>query len=472
MLTSGKVSYEIGGNVDATCFGGVAAVHRLVTKVGLVDQIDDGLHLLKVHLPYHESDHVLNLAYNVLCGGTRLEDIERLRHDTAYMNALGADLIPDPTTAGDFCRRFGEDDVVKLMEAINAVRPQLWAGRGRDLLGPVAYIDADGTIAPTYGQRKAGMDMSYKGIWGYAPLVVSLANTKEVLYLVNRPGNAPSHQDAATWIDKAIDLVTPHAPRVCLRGDTDFSLTAHFDRWASRVDFIFGIDNTAALRQRAEALDEGRWRRLHRPAPDQPRTGKTRARRPNHKQRIVTERGYLNLQLQHEDVAEFFYLPGKCARAYRMIALRKNISRARGEDALFDEIRYFFYVTTRTDLTADQVVELANDRCDQENVIEQLKNGVNALRVPLYDLVSNWAYMVCAALAWNIKSWFALMLHRKADRRDYIRMEFRGFLTSIILIPAMVMRRARGITVRLIGYTPSLDRLFSAATTIERTRFG
>jgi hypothetical protein len=118
------------------------------------------------------------------------------------------------------------------------------------------------------------------------------------------------------------------------------------------------------------------------------------------------------------------------------------------------------------------VVACANERCDQENVIEQLKNGVGALRVPLYDLVSNWAYMVIAALAWNIKSWFAMMMHRKHDRRGYIRMEFRRFLTSIMLIPAMVIRRARAITIRLIGYSPSLDRLFSAWNTTERTRFG
>jgi hypothetical protein len=472
MLASGKVSYEIGGNVDATCFGGIAAVHRLVTRLGLVDQIDEGLHLLKVHLPYHESDHVLNLAYNVLCGGTRLEDIERLRHDTAYMNALGADLIPDPTTAGDFCRRFAEPDVVELMERINAVRPQLWTGRGRDLLGPVTYIDVDGTIAPTGGQRKAGMDMSYKGIWGYAPLIVSLANTREVLYLVNRSGNAPSHQDAAQWIDKAIDLVAPHTPRVCLRGDTDFSLTAHFDRWAQRVDFLFGMDNSKPLRSRAEALDEACWTRLHRPAPYQTSTDQTRTRRDNHKQRIVKTRGYLNLELNFEDVAEFTYQPGKCSRPYRVVALRKNISRSRGEDVLFDEIRYFFYITTRSDLTAAEVVTCANQRCDQENIIGQLKSGVNALRVPLHDLVSNWAYMVIAALAWNIKSWFAMMMHRKHDRHDYIRMEFRRFLTSIILIPAMVTRRARAITIRLIGYQPSLDRLFSAWNTTERTRFG
>ena len=366
MLHAGKVDYEVGGNVDATCFGGVAAVHRLVSKLGLAEQIDADLELLKVHLPYHESDHVLNMAYNVLCGGTRLEDIEGLRHDNAYMNALGAELIPDPTTAGDFCRRFSSGDVETLMEAINAVRPKLWTGRGRELLAPIAYIDVDGTIAPTCGQHKAGMDMSYKGIWGYAPLLVSLANTKEVLYLVNRPGNAPSHQGAAEWIDKAIDLVAPYADRVCLRGDTDFSLTGHFDRWAERVDFVFGMDASAALRSRAQALDETCWTALQRPGKHDSTSGQTRRRQPNHKKRIVTERGYLNIELNHEDVAEFDYQPGKCARPYRVIALRKNLSKSRGDNVLFDEVRYFFYITTRTDLTPAEVVACANDRCDQE----------------------------------------------------------------------------------------------------------
>ena len=472
MFNSGKVHYEIGANTEAMSFGGIAAVHRLVTKLGLPEAIDERVKLLKVHLPYHESDHVLNFAYNVLCGGTRLEDIERLRHDTAYMNALGADLIPDPTTAGDFCRRFAEHDVIELMECINSVRSQLWRGRGRDLLRPIAYIDIDGTMAPTYGEQKAGMDISYKGIWGYAPLIVSLANTKEVLYVVNRPGNAPSHADAARWIDKAIEHVEPQAKRVCLRGDTDFSLTKYFDGWGERVDFIFGMDCNSALRARAEALEEGRWERLERKPKYQTLTNETRQRfQSNQKERIVKERGYLNLELNHEDVAEFSYQPGKCSRPYRVVALRKNITKTKGDQVLFDEIRYFFYITTRTDLSAAEVVRCANERCDQENVIEQLKNGVGALRVPLYDLVSNWAYMVMAALAWNIKSWFAMMMHLKSDRRMYIRMEFRRFLNSIILIPCRVVRRARSITIRLLGYQPTLDRLFSAWRTIEQTAF-
>jgi hypothetical protein len=474
MLTSQKISYEVGGNVEATGFGGLFAMHRLVTRLGLVKAIDADLELLKMHLPYHESDHVLTLAYSVLCGGTRLEDVDRLRSDVPLMNGLGAALLPDPTTTGDFLRRFTQADLLTLMEAINSVRPRLWTGRGADLLGETAYLDADGTIVPTTGELKQGMDISYKGIWGYAPLLLTLANTREVLYLVNRPGNAPSHTDAAGWIDKAIALVAPHAKRVCLRGDTDFALSANFDRWAQQVDFVLGTDNIAALRTRAEALDASAWKRLTRPAPYETTTGTTRARRRNRKREVVTERGYLNLRLNHEDVAEFTYRPGKCKRAYRVVVVRKNISRMKGEHPLIDEVRYFFYFTTYTADTHPpaRIVELANDRCDQENIVGQLKSGLGALRAPVDDLHSNWAYMLIAALAWNIKSWHAMIMHRKHDRHAFIRMEFKRFLDTIVRIPAMVLTRARAIVVRLVAYTVNLDRLFSAWATTERIRFG
>ena len=35
MLTSGRITYEVGGKVDAMPFGGIAAVPRMVTKLGL-----------------------------------------------------------------------------------------------------------------------------------------------------------------------------------------------------------------------------------------------------------------------------------------------------------------------------------------------------------------------------------------------------------------------------------------------------
>ncbi len=144
---SGRVRYEIGARINAMSYGGIGVVRRLVAKLGLAGEIDGRLELLKRHLPYHESDHVLNIAYNLLCGGTRLEDLGTLRDNLAYMDALGAVVIPSPTAAGDFTRRFDEADVIELQECFNAVRPQLWTGRGRDLLAPVAYIDVDGTLA-------------------------------------------------------------------------------------------------------------------------------------------------------------------------------------------------------------------------------------------------------------------------------------------------------------------------------------
>jgi hypothetical protein len=233
------------------------------------------------------------------------------------------------------------------------------------------------------------------------------------------------------------------------------------------------MDANAALVSRAEAVEAGSWQRLERKPRYETRTDQTRQRfQADEKARIVRERAYVNLELHDEDVAEFSYQPGQCNRPYRVVALRKNISKMKGEHVLLDEIRYCFYITTRTDLSAAEVVRCANARCDQENVIEQLKNGVNALRVPLYDLLSNWAYMVIAALAWNIKAWFAMMMHRKSDRAEYIAMEFPRFLHSMILIPCRVMRRARCITLRLLGYRPTLDRFFSTAFTIERTGFG
>ncbi len=246
---SGKVGYEIGARINAMSFGGIGAIRRLVSQLGLDGEINRRLKLLKR-----------------LCGGARLEDLNALRTDAAYMDALGAELIPSPTAAGDFTRRFAEADVVELMECFNAVRPRLWRGRGRDLLAPVAYIDVDGTLAPTLGKKKAGMDMSFKGVWGYHPLVISLANTGEVLYLVNRSGNAVSHRGAAPWIDRAIGLLAPHVGRVCVRGDTDFSLTVNFDRWSEEVDFIFGFGRPAGDREARGGAGRGRVDALGAPA--------------------------------------------------------------------------------------------------------------------------------------------------------------------------------------------------------------
>lgn len=458
MFAASNIRYEMAGKTQGISCGGIGAFHQLARRIGLIREIDESLHLLSKHVPYHESDHVLNITYNALLGGVRLEDIELRRNDEVFLNALGAERIPDPTTSGDFTRRFSPADILKLMEAVNRCRVRVWDKQPADLLQE-AIIDIDGTLARTCGECKGGMDISYNGIWGYAPLIVSLANTKEVLYLVNRPGNVPSHTGAAEWIDRAIELLWDRARWICLRGDTDFSLTKEFDRWAERVDFVFGMDAHPNLVSLAEELPEKAWKPLERRAKCAVKT-EERRKPERTKETVVKARGFENIRLQSEEIAEFSYRPGKCKRSYRMVVVRKNLSVEKGEAVLFDDIRYFFYITTREDLSASEVVRFANQRCDQENVIEQLKNGVNAMRMPVDNLESNWAYMVMTAQAWNLKAWFGLLMPDTQRGETVVRMEFRRFLHAFVLLPAQIIRGGRRVIYRLQGYNAWLKDFF------------
>jgi len=250
VFTAGDVRYEVAERTRGISSGGIGALHALAVKVGLVEAIDRHLHLLKFHLPYHESDHVLTFAYNPLCDGTCLQDLELRRQDEVFLDALGARRIPDPTTAGDFCRRFDEAAIRQLQAAVHEVRLGIWAQQPASFFDQ-AILDMDGTLVETTGQCKAGMDIAYDGTWGYHALVLSLANTGEVLGLVNRPGNRPSHEGAATEVDRALAILLRGGFRqVLLRGDTDFTQTKHLDRWdqAGDVGFVFGFDNNEALK--------------------------------------------------------------------------------------------------------------------------------------------------------------------------------------------------------------------------------
>jgi hypothetical protein len=468
MFAARAIRYEVAGRARGVACGGIGAMHLVAQRTGLADAIDRNLHLLKRHLPYHESDHVLNIAYNILAGGTCLEDLERLRTDEAYLDGLGARRIPDPTTAGDFCRRFAEADIETLMDAINEVRLGVWRGQPPAFFGR-AVIDADGTLATTFGECKEGMDISYKGQWGYHPLVVSLANTGEPLYLVNRSGNRPSSEGAAPRLDQSIALCRRAGFKsILLRGDTDFTQTEDLDRWddLENVQFVFGIDAMKNLVEKANELAPSAWQPLVRPPKYEIRT-QERARPENVKERIVREREFENIRLESEEVAEFSYRPTKCRKTYRVVTLKKNLAVEKGQTLLFDDCRYFFYITNDRKATAEEIVREANGRCNQENLIEQLKNGARAMEMPVGDLVSNWAYMVMASLAWTLKAWLALGLpedgrwgeKRRAEKQSVLRMEFKKFVNGLVRVPCQIVRTGRRIVYRLLAWNPWLGVL-------------
>ena len=472
VLAGGNEQLSMSERVHATGVGGIGLVHRLVRQIGLPKLIDETLQIFKVRCPYYESDHVLNIAYNIVCGGRTLDDIELRRQDEAYMDALGSVRIPDPTTAGDFLRRFDRGHIDDLSEAINVARTQVWK-KNKPSFFERAIIDVDGTIAGTQGECKEGMDMSYKGIWGYAPLLVTLANTSEILYTRNRPGNRPSHEGCFDYLDPAVDVVRDAGfLNVRLRGDGHFSLTDDFDYWTERdVEFVFGLPAHPKLVEIAEGLEERTWRCLRRDG--RSKRSRRGPRKPRVKQAIIEERGYKNLELEQEEYTEFAYRPIKCSRDYRVVVLRKTIRVREGQALLIPEIRYHFYITNvkKSELSARQVIREANERCNQENLIEQTKNGVHAMRMPCDTLLANDAYMVIACLAWNLKAWIAQLWPDREQGEDLKRMEFRRFVACIIALPCQVVRTGRHIVHRFMAYSSWLEAIFRAHTRFKRLVF-
>lgn len=463
MLQHQNINYEIADKVRAIRHGGIGLVHQLVCDVGLIDRINDSVSLLKFHKPYHESDHVLNIAYNSLCEGKVLEDIELRRNNAVFLDALGAQSIPDPTTAGDFCRRFDEEDIWDLQEVFNETRLSVWKQQPDEFFD-VARIDADGTVVSTTGECKEGMDFSYhKKEWGYHPLLVSLANTGEPLYIRNRSGNRASHQGVVPLFDDAIKLCRKAGFRqIALRGDTDFSLTKEFDIWdEDGVKFYFGFDARPNMKEYAENIESCEYASLVRHA-DRVLKTKPRERPNNIKDKVVRDRRFKKIRLKSEDVAEFVYKPYWCQKTYRFIVVRKNLSVERGESVLFDDIRYFFYVTNDWEISPTQVVNETMQRCNQENLIEQLKNGVRALHAPVNTLNANWAYMVMAALAWSLKAWLAMRLpvysrwkqKHEREKKQLLRMDFRSFQNAIINIPCQIVKAGRRLFYRSLSWNP------------------
>jgi hypothetical protein len=463
MMTATNIHYEYADRIRGLSAGGIGALFLLAQRIELIKEIDRNLHLLKRHLPYHESDHVLNIAFNILAGGQRIEHLELRRNDEVYLDALGAKRIPDPTTAGDFCRRFRETDVLNLMDTINEARLRVWAQQPHEFFAE-AVVEADGSIVPSDAECKQGMDFAYNGQYGYHPLLISLANTAEPLFLFNRSGNRPSQEQADVFLDKAVSLCRRAGFRkILLKGDTKFAQTRHLDRWdeAGDIRFVFGFEVHDSLKARADELPASSYRPLKRPPQYQIKTS-PRTKPERFRPEIVRERGYENIHLLEETVAEFPYRPTACKKSYRMIVLRKRVQVDKGQMRLFEEYRYFFYITNDRTMTAEEVVLSANDRCDQENLIAQLKSGVRALTTPVDDLVSNWAYMVMGSLAWSLKAWSALLIpvsprhqaKHKAEKRALLRMEFATYCAAFIQMPCQIVRTGRQLVYRLLSWNP------------------
>lgn len=457
---------------EITHYGGLVLAQQLVRRFGVAKRLEESLRLFKRHAPYHESDHVLALAYTLYTDGTCLEDQAALQGSEAVRRLVGACRIPDPTTAGDFLRRFrAAQDVEQLSGVTDEVQEAVWSKLARNVRRrrkkhELALVDLDGHVKPLYGVQKEGADFGYDGRWSYQPLVVSLGGSGECLKVVNQPGSARSSDAAAKALKEVLPLVRRHFRNAIVRGDTDFDRSDVFNA-AIDEGAYFAIggrlhQNRAAL---AEAIAEGRWKPFVPRADRQEQSGPSRhGRTANWRQNKAADRGFRTLRTVRQWVSEIAYQPAGLDSACRMIVRRILIEENNGQGALFEHFRYRLVLTNLPrSYTPRQVIDITYQRCDQENVIEQFGQGIAGWRMPVAEFMGNSAWLQIARLAWNLGKWIAQI----ALPREVVRWEWKRFRRHFVYIAAKVLKTGRRLVVRLAGSHRFLPDILTAHARLQ-----
>jgi hypothetical protein len=471
VLRHPKLHLEPDPRGEMTCYGGLVLAQQCVRRLRIASQIDAALPLFKRHLPYHESDHVLALAYTLYADGTCLEDQAALQGSEAVRRLMGACRIPDPTTAGDFLRRFGAADVAALGRVIDDVQAHVWQrlprrARRRRRKDGVALVDLDGHIKPLYGDQKEGADFSYDGRWSYQPLVISLGGTGECLRVVQRPGNVRSSEGAAAALAEVLPQVQASFRDTIVRGDTDFDRADVMNTAiAAGAYFALGGRMHRNRAARVAQIPEAAWTPYVPPQHRRPPRGPRRhGRTPNVRQARVAARGYRTLRSVAQWVTELSYHPAGLDAPCRLIVRRIRIEEQHGQAPLFAHYRYRLVLTNLPAThTPRQIIDVAYQRCDQENVIAQFGSGIAGWRMPVAEFQGNAAWLQIARLAWNLGKWIAQL----ALPAEVVRWEWKRFRRHFVYIAAKVVRLGRRIVVRLDGAHRLLPALLTAHARLQ-----
>lgn len=476
VIRNRQVRVAIQERGEVTPYGGLALAHDLAMRLGIDRDINASMYLLKLKLPYFESDHLLTHAYNQYVGGTCIEDIAHLQHSDAVKHLTGACRIPDPSTAGDFLRRFNRSNLRAFQQVIDHAREKVWR-QMPNARKHVATIDMDSTIKPVYGDCKQGADFSYTGKWSYHPLLLTLAETRELLRTLNRPGNAGSADGATEALKEVLPMVQRHFDRVYVRGDSAFYQKAIIAECVRRhAGFALVMDSYAGLIEMAENLPESAWKPFsahaaRKVAATDPRR-KTRRKRERVRARKACERNYKTLGTIEQWAAEFNYtIPGGLktfgldGSTFRVVVKRQLVETRQGQQLLYTDYVYRFIITNipRREMDAAELLCFAYGRCDQENIIEQAKNGIAALRMPTGELLANTAFLMAGQLAWCLRAWLSLL----ALPKETTRWEWKWFRQAFVYVAARITQSGRRAKVYFAGCHRFVDHLVIASQRLQ-----
>ena len=461
VLRHQKLHVEQDQRPDVTNLGGLILPLAFMRRFKVARVLDERVKLLKVHLPYHESDHIIAQALMLYAGGTCIEDMAILQQDVALLKMLGAERTPDPTTAGDFLRRFvPQGELENLRGALDEVQDEVWTRSrrwrwSRRLKKELAVLHLDGHTKELYGVNKQGADFSHDRRWSYGVLLATLQNGECVASRL-RGGNLRSSDGAAALLDEVLPRLLAHYEEVLVVADSDYD---RFDvRYAcERLGVYFAFVGRETENRPAIAAACKNWRpfrtrahrlqNAHRQKARRSKKGfRARGKRRDRRRKRARERGYKDIKLTKQQVDET-----KGPDGARLVIRRQRIESEEGEPGqrtLWRMYRFRYVVTNlpRT-WSAEDILDETYKRCDQENVIAGLSSGIAAWRMPVAEMRGNAAWLEIARFAWNLGKWIA----QQALPEEVSRWEWKRFRRAFVDIAVQVVRIARQTRVRILG---------------------
>lgn len=441
---------------DICEFGGLSLVHKYLIGSGYFNLANDHLKLISQPKPYTDADHLYNLTYNFFAGNSSILGVERFQENEGWKKFLNVNRLPDPTTQGDYLKRFDDESINALQELQYQIRLSEWNRNKKELkkrikktANGVGILDCDSSIFGTYGNCKEGANFSYTGTWGFHPLLIHLRNSNELLYIGLREGQVYTSNGVFGPLWDAITFVKPHFKELRLQVDSGF-YSKEMVRFCDElgVKLILKVKKYNWLKEEISKIAEADWTNLYKPSM---KGGKQkivrRKKRGNIKMKVLLKKQKEKKKKYTYEIceqwAEFDYQPYGWVKPYRFVVKRKLKRKLGTQSDMFDFYEYEV-VASDSELPAHILLQSYNNRAGQENLIEDFKNGLKARRVPCESFHANWAYLIIAGLAWNIKIWMSYLVFRD----NCHRVEWRTFLLKWILIPGIIVKKSRGIIFR------------------------
>jgi len=454
--------------IDITANGGLFLLAELVKRMKMIESFARlGIYTRQA---IGEAVHILALVINQFAGGEAIADTQYLDRDGALRAILGDLHIPAAQTSGAFLQRFTEETIDKLRQII-------WKMQAKHLkrlskrFNRKIMISMDSTLYEVYGNSKEKSAKSYKGIFGYHPLLLHIHNTGELLDVILRSGKDFTSSEAAATLETNLRRLTPYFDEIILLADSGFYEKAVVDVCEKddlKIKFIITSELNAPI-VRCITDPQLTWR-----AP-QPQTGETRAniehrdsrafnyRLQNLKDALI-KRGK-NLEVRGElEVTEFNHTVTTWKKNYRFVFKRQLILEQNllSQGEVFEATDEYFhhgYVTNITDKTIEEIIALIDSRGHQENFIKDFKYGLGTVHIPSKHFYGNYAYFLISMLSWNLKCWLLSVIEPE------LRIQWKRFRYLFVKVGAQIIKSARYVIIR---FGKNFDRVSEFTTWFTR----